>query len=291
LLRELYADKSPEGVSHYENLQELLNGIKEFTDKGVASLPAPSAEIENKPELRTLDVYLQDIALVTDAESDDQNEDTVSLMTIHSAKGLEFAYVFVVGMEENLFPSQMALQSREELEEERRLFYVAITRAEKKLTLSYASTRYRWGNLINCEPSRFVDEIDPKFIDDMTHVVPRPAQVKTGNNWTGFGGGGGGFSGNNNRGSKEPAAPAYKSRPEGFKKLSSVVNKPVTTTPFEADDSSTIQEGMEVEHQKFGTGKVVRVEGLFPESKATVHFPAHGNKQLLLKFAKLRIIK
>jgi len=281
LLRELYADKSPEGVSHYENVQELLNGIKEFTDKGTTSLPAPSAEIESKPELRTLDVFLQDIALVTDAESDDKNEDTVSLMTIHSAKGLEFSNVFVVGMEENLFPSQMALQSREELEEERRLFYVAITRAEKRLTLSYASTRYKWGNLFTCEPSRFVDEIDPKFVNDMTHAVPRPVQVKTGNNWSGFGG----------RGAKDPA-PAYKSRPEGFKKLSSVTQSPATSTaPFEADDSSTIQEGMEVEHQKFGMGKVVRVEGVFPDSKATVNFPAHGNKQLLLKFAKLRILK
>ncbi|MFM2190378.1 MAG: hypothetical protein RL491_764 [Bacteroidota bacterium] len=281
LLRELYADKSPEGVSHYENVQELLNGIKEFTDKGTTSLPAPSAEIESKPELRTLDVFLQDIALVTDGETDDKNEDTVSLMTIHSAKGLEFTNVFVVGMEENLFPSQMALQSREELEEERRLFYVAITRAERRLTLSYASTRYKWGNLVTCEPSRFVDEIDPKFVNDMTHAVPRPVQVKTGNNWSGFGG----------RGTKDPA-PAYKSRPEGFKKLSSVTKSPATSTaPFEADDSSTIQEGMEVEHQKFGTGKVVRVEGVYPDSKATVNFPAHGNKQLLLKFAKLRILK
>lgn len=284
LLRELYADKSPEGVSHYENVQELLNGIKEFTDKGTTSLPAPSAEIESKPELRTLDVFLQDIALVTDAESDDKNEDTVSLMTIHSAKGLEFSNVFVVGMEENLFPSQMALQSREELEEERRLFYVAITRAEKRLTLSYASTRYKWGNLVTCEPSRFVDEIDPKFVNDMTHAVPRPTQAKIGSNWSGFGGRGGGAA-------KDPA-PAYKSRPEGFKKLSSVSQSPsASTAPFEADDSSTIQEGMEVEHQKFGTGKVVRVEGVYPDSKAMVNFPAHGNKQLLLKFAKLRILK
>ncbi len=287
LLRELYADKSPEGVSHYENLQELLNGIKEFTDKGVTALPAPSSELEQSPELRTLDVFLQDIALVTDGETDEKNEDTVSLMTIHAAKGLEFPCVFVVGMEENLFPSQMALQSREELEEERRLFYVAITRAERKLTLSYASTRYRWGNLISCEPSRFIDEIDPKYVNDQTTAVARPSMFNPKSNWSGFG----------NRGNnvKESTPPAYKSRPEGFKKLGSTT-KPSggavqTSTPFEADDCATIQEGMEVEHQKFGTGKVVRLEGVYPDSRATVHFPAHGNKQLLLKFAKLRILK
>lgn len=286
LLRELYADKSPEGVSHYENLQELLNGIKEFTDKGLTALPAPSSELEQSPELRTLDVFLQDIALVTDGETDDKNEDTVSLMTIHSAKGLEFSCVFVVGMEENLFPSQMALQSREELEEERRLFYVAITRAERKLTLSYASTRYRWGNLISCEPSRFIDEIDPKYVNDLTAAVPKPSMFSPKGNWSGFGNRGGGV--------KETASPAYKSRPEGFKKLSST-SKPTSNVqsnvPFEADDASTLQEGMEVEHQKFGAGKVVRLEGVFPDSRATVHFPAHGNKQLLLKFAKLKILK
>jgi DNA helicase-2/ATP-dependent DNA helicase PcrA len=284
LLRELYADKSPEGVSHYENLQELLNGIKEFTDKGLTALPAPSSELEQSPELRTLDVFLQDIALVTDGETDEKNEDTVSLMTIHSAKGLEFPCVFVVGMEENLFPSQMVLQSREELEEERRLFYVAITRAERRLTLSYASTRYRWGNLISCEPSRFIDEIDSKYINDQTAAVPRSSMFNPKGNWTGFG----------NRGAQE-STPAYKSRPEGYKKLSSTSKPSSAATqsavPFEADDSSTIQEGMEVEHQKFGTGKVVRLEGVYPDSRATVHFPAHGNKQLLLKFAKLKILK
>jgi DNA helicase-2/ATP-dependent DNA helicase PcrA len=289
LLRELYADKSPEGVSHYENLQELLNGIKEFTDKGLTALPAPSSELEQSPELRTLDVFLQDIALVTDGETQDQsqNEDTVSLMTIHAAKGLEFSCVFVVGMEENLFPSQMALQSREELEEERRLFYVAITRAERKLTLSYASTRYRWGNLISCEPSRFIDEIDPKYVNDQTAAVSRASMFNSKGNWSGFGNRGGGV--------KETASPAYKTRPEGFKKLGSAT-KPTANTvsssvPFEADDAATIQEGMEVEHQKFGAGKVVRLEGVFPDSRATVHFPAHGNKQLLLKFAKLKILK
>jgi len=154
LLTELYADRTPEGISHYENVQELLNGIKEFSDNGAVPLEAPSAE-QDLTGLRTLDLYLQDIALLTDADNDkDQDNNKVMLMTIHSSKGLEFKNVYIVGLEENLFPSQMAMQSRNELEEERRLFYVAITRAESKLTLSYSASRYRWGNLVMCEPSR-----------------------------------------------------------------------------------------------------------------------------------------
>jgi DNA helicase-2/ATP-dependent DNA helicase PcrA len=152
LLRELYQDKTPEGLSRYENIQELLNGIKEFVDNGRSITPRGDEEnYQDEQTLRTLDLFMQDIALLTDADDDDKsNDDKVSLMTIHSAKGLEFPAVYVVGLEENLFPSQMSLDSRDDLEEERRLFYVAITRAEKKLTISYANSRYRWGNLISC---------------------------------------------------------------------------------------------------------------------------------------------
>jgi len=280
LLKELYADKSPEGVSHYENLQELLNGIKEFTEKGTTSLPAPSSELEANPDLRTLDMFLQDIALITDNETETDDKDTVSLMTIHAAKGLEFKNVFVVGMEENLFPSQMSMQSRADLEEERRLFYVAITRAERKLTLSYAASRYKWGNLISCEPSRFIDEVDEKYMIDLTHQAVKPASQER-SNWSSFG----------KRGA-EPA-PNYTTRTSNFKKLSTV-QATTTVTPdatFEADDPQTIDVGMDVEHQKFGTGKVVLMEGRSPDLKATVAFPGHGNKQLLLKFAKLKIIR
>ena len=280
LLKELYADRSPEGISHYDNLQELLNGIKEFTDKGTTALPAPSSELEADPTLRTLDIFLQDIALVTDAETDTSDVDTVSLMTIHSAKGLEFRNVFVVGMEENLFPSQMALQSRTELEEERRLFYVAITRAEKKLTLSYAVSRYKWGNLISCEPSRFICEIDEKFIDDQTNIVTKSKSFDRPTNWSGFG-----------SKNSEPVN-NYTTRGANFKKLTSAKSVVVPESElFDADDPNTIETGMEVEHQKFGTGKVMMVEGRFPDLKATVAFPGHGNKQLLLKYAKLRIVK
>jgi len=288
LLKELYADKSPEGISHYENLQELLNGIKEFTEKGTTALPAPSAELEANAELRTLDVFLQDIALVTDKENDDTNEDTVSLMTIHAAKGLEFKYVYIVGLEENLFPSQMALQSRADLEEERRLFYVAITRAETQLTISYAVSRYKWGNLISCEPSRFIAEINPDFINDQTALVTRSNEPDRQRSWSDFG--------KRNTTTRQSSQPEVKTVSPGgnFKSVSKLKTAPsvaVASLPFEADDPNTIETGMDVEHQKFGTGKVVLIEGNFPEIKATVAFPGHGNKQLLLKYAKLRIVR
>lgn len=281
LLKELYADKSPEGVSQYENLQELLNGIKEFTDGGETGLPAPATESLEPGKVRTLDLFLQDIALLTDADSDkDGDHDRVVLMTVHAAKGLEFKHVFVVGMEENLFPSQMSLQSRADLEEERRLFYVAITRTERKLTLSYAATRYRWGTLIGCEPSRFLSEIDPKYMSDHTHRIVRNAGRER-DGWI-----------DSPKKSSEQAPP-YTTRGSNFKKLSSV--KTTTTRindePFEADDPSGIEVGMEVEHQKFGTGTVMLLEGRAPDFKATVAFPGHGNKHLLLKYAKLKIVK
>jgi DNA helicase-2/ATP-dependent DNA helicase PcrA len=153
LLKDLYEDKSVEGLNRYENIQELLNGIKEFSER---------EDIEEKG----LDVFMQDIALLTNDDKDkNKDADTVSLMTIHSSKGLEFPQVFVVGLEENLFPSQMSLNSRSDLEEERRLFYVAVTRAERKLSISYATSRFKFGTLINCEPSRFLDEIDARYLE------------------------------------------------------------------------------------------------------------------------------
>src|SRR6201996_6345769 len=164
LLKDLYEDKSVEGLSRYENIQELLNGIKEFSER---------EDIEEK----SLAVFMQDIALLTNDDNDkNKDADTVSLMTIHSSKGLEFPQVHVVGLEENLFPSQMALNSRSDLEEERRLFYVGITRAENKLTLSYATSRFKFGTLISCEPSRFLDEIDAKYLElDFTARPEKPA--------------------------------------------------------------------------------------------------------------------
>ncbi|RYD71670.1 MAG: ATP-dependent DNA helicase, partial [Sphingobacteriales bacterium] len=276
ILKELYSDDSVEGRSRYENIQELLNGIKEFAER---------EDIEEKG----LDIFMQDVALLTNDDKDgDKNKDTVSLMTIHSAKGLEFKNVFVVGLEENLFPSQMSVNSRSDLEEERRLFYVAVTRAEKKLTITYATSRYRWGTLTNCEPSRFINEINPKFLE----LDVKPAS-KSGfldgsfdderKSWT---------SQPRDFFSKPKPASATTSAPPVRPKTTSLLAKAHVPTPgFAPSQPNEFQNGMEVEHEKFGFGKIISLEGTLPDVKATVFFQGLGNKQLLLKFAKLMIVR
>jgi DNA helicase-2/ATP-dependent DNA helicase PcrA len=300
LLHELHNDRTPEGVSHYENIQELLNGIREFSDNGKVPLASPSAEQE-LPPLRTLDLYLQDIALLTDADNEkDTDNNKVALMTIHMAKGLEFRQVFVVGLEENLFPSQLSLNSRSDLEEERRLFYVAITRAEEKLTLSYAATRYRWGNLVMSEPSRFLEEVDPETLE--APAIPKAPVFddEPGSGWSNFGrsqrGNGSYPQGKNFRSGtrSQPPAPAGNTPkpPPGFKPLSRTpLAAAGNNEPFEAADPSKINIGMNVEHQRFGRGQVISMEGRPPELKAIILFDGHGQKQLLLKFAKLKIVE
>lgn len=291
LFRELYSDKTPEGVSRYENVQELLNGLKEFADGDQApaielleedpelqrieaekkgQLLEEEAEASQQP-LRTLDQFMQDIALLTDADSKTKkvDPDEVSLMTIHSAKGLEFPYVYIVGMEENLFPSQLSLNSRSDLEEERRLFYVALTRAEKRATLTYASTRYRWGQLTSCEPSRFLEEIDTRFIE----YANRAARNTT----------------------THIEDPVFQ-RKEIVKTVTPPPKKNLTkvtgTTPinFDSEKLKDLAVGMTVKHERFGTGKVTAMEGSYPNNKATVAFEQVGQKQLLIKFAKLEIL-
>lgn len=265
LLKDLHSDKSIEGLSRYENIQELLNGIKEFSER---------EDIEEK----SLDIFMQDVALLTNDDNDkNPNADTVSLMTIHSAKGLEFDNVFVVGLEENLFPSQMSLSSRVDLEEERRLFYVAITRAGKKLNLSYATSRYRWGTLTSCEPSRFIDEIDASYLE----LDFKPQLKNTGNPFF----------------DEERSAWQQKetfSRPKTIplQKTTSILPKAhVPSADFAPSDTTGLQVGMEVEHERFGYGKVINLEGNKPDIKATIFFKDLGQKQLLLKFAKLKIVK
>jgi DNA helicase-2/ATP-dependent DNA helicase PcrA len=279
ILKELHADQSEEGRGRHENIQELLNGIKEFGER---------EDIED----RSLAVFMQDIALLTnDDKKDDKEKDTVSLMTIHSSKGLEFKNVFVVGLEENLFPSQMSLNSRTDLEEERRLFYVAVTRAEKKLTLTYATSRYRWGSLTNCEPSRFIDEINARYLEI---EVVKPAKSSLGEtsfsdekrSWT------------QQRDTFSKPKPTMSSgsgtvgAPPQRPKTTSMLPKAHVPTPgFAPDAANAFQNGMDVEHEKFGFGKIISLEGSLPDVKATVFFQGLGNKQLLLKFAKLRIVK
>ncbi len=276
ILKELYNDDSVEGRSRYENIQELLNGIKEFAER---------EDIEEKG----LDIFMQDVALLTNDDKDgDKNKDTVSLMTIHSAKGLEFKNVFIVGLEENLFPSQMSVNSRSDLEEERRLFYVAITRAEVKLTITYATSRYRWGTLTNCEPSRFINEINPKYLELDVKPAAKSAFLD-GNfdderkSWT---------SQPRDFFSKPKPASATTSAPPVRPKTTSLLAKAHVPTPgFTPSQPNEFQNGMEVEHEKFGFGKIISLEGTLPDVKATVFFQGLGNKQLLLKFAKLMIKK
>ncbi|CAN5259515.1 3'-5' exonuclease [soil metagenome] len=256
LLRELYADKTVEGLSRYENIQELLNAIKEFTD-------------DPEREDKGLGAFLQEVSLVTGQDEDkDKDPEKVTLMTIHMAKGLEFSYVYIAGLEEDLFPSQMMLSSRAELEEERRLFYVAITRAKKRLFLSYALTRYRFGRLKNCEPSRFLDDVDKSFVK---------ASAK--------------YSGAESVPSNSGFAKSFVS---GIRKTLS--SKPVPkanaykpSADFAPSDTTALREGMKVEHPKFGFGQVMKMDETGADRKAKINFVDFGEKTLLLSFAKLKI--
>jgi DNA helicase-2/ATP-dependent DNA helicase PcrA len=274
LLKELYADKTPEGLSRYENVQELLNGIKEFVETGRSITPRGDEDFFDTGEVRTLEMFMQDISLLTDSDNENKDGDTVSLMTIHMAKGLEFPAVFVVGLEENLFPSQLSVNSREDIEEERRLFYVSITRAQQKLTLSYANSRYRWGNLINCEPSRFIEELDAQYLEEIGYRKPSSSNFV--------------FDQLDERWDQKNVSTQRSKVFKGANSLKKISSSDVQN--FIGDDTSNIQVGMEVEHQRFGTGKVLLLEGNGADKKATIFFQGIGQKQLLLKFAKLKIL-
>ncbi len=264
LVRELYEDKTVEGLARYQNVQELLNAVKQFVD---------SEENEDK----SLATFLQSVSLLTNADTTEDPNDTdkVTLMTVHSAKGLEFKQVFLVGLEEDLFPSQMMLQSQADLEEERRLFYVAITRAEKKLMISYAESRYQFGRLKSCEPSRFIDELDSTYLK----MAKTPGKKDVSN-----------------------YRPVQKT---GFVEKSTsvtaaqLIQKPkqntnyqhVPSADFKQSDALSLAEGQRVEHQKFGFGTITKLEINGAERKAHINFEQGvGEKTLLLSFAKLMII-
>ncbi len=267
LLKDLHEDKTPEGISRYENIQELLNGLKQFS----------AQEEQTDNPTKTLDKFMEDVALLTDADNETEDDyNKVSLMTIHSAKGLEFPYVFIVGMEENLFPSQLSVNSRTELEEERRLFYVALTRAEKAAFLSYAQTRFKFGNITYAEPSRFISEIPLDYLEMPEARPPRN------------------FAGTRlnqdqvNRVSQRSPIPPGKKLVSLQKASSTPASN--TSTPTVNKGSGDVKEGQTVEHLRFGRGKVVKVEGIGPSKKAVISFDKHGEKQILLKFAKLKIV-
>jgi DNA helicase-2/ATP-dependent DNA helicase PcrA len=336
LVRELFNDKSTEGMQRYENVQELLNSIKEWVDdkQNRAQIDEDGVMLETEGEgmrdegnsqgegtrdegdetnlftedrgqveepipdrpLREdvlLAAYLQQITLLTDADEKNELADTVKLMTIHAAKGLEFSCVFAVGLEEMLFPNAMSINTREELEEERRLFYVVITRAKQKLWISYANTRYKFGQVVQNDPSRFINEL-PEDQLDRSYA-------------------GGGFR--NQMGGPSPSermrgwgggAPQYQNKPyfnappnKKEEKPAYLPPKPPVTQPilhqpsadFKPSDTSELKAGQKVEHQKFGFGEVLKMEGAAHNPIATIKFQLNGEKKIMLNYAKLRIVE
>ena len=286
LVKELFNDKSTEGMQRYENVQELLNSIKEW----VESPDNEDGEVISK----SLGAYLQQITLLTDADEKDPNADTVKLMTIHAAKGLEFSCVFAAGLEEMLFPSAMSINTREELEEERRLFYVVITRAKARLWITYANTRYKFGQLVQNEPSRFIDELPEPYLD-RSFAGGGMRNQAGGLGTSAFDRMHGGWR-NNNNAAKEAeiryGAPPSKSSTPSYMAPKTpgklVEHKP--SEDFKASDTANLQAGQKVEHQKFGFGEVVKMEGAAHNPVATIKFALNGEKKIMLNYAKLRIV-
>lgn len=274
LVKEFKKDGTPEGVTRMENVEELLNGIKDFVE----------GQRELADSTGSLTEFLEDVALATDLDSEsssDQNK--VALMTIHLAKGLEFPYVYIVGLEEDLFPSAMSMNTRSELEEERRLFYVAVTRAEKQVYLTYSLSRYRWGKLIDAEPSRFIEEIDDQYLDITTPKEERRFNPMLSADIFGD------IEPNKIR-YKKPSYTKTKQQPksESIVPRSLKKIKPNTSNANLFDSKLTV--GNVVNHQRFGKGEVVSMEGKGADLKAEIKFHSVGTKKLLLRFAKLEIL-
>ena len=282
IVKELFNDKSTEGLARYENIQELLNSIKEWTE-------SPSNEDGEQGD-KGLGAYLQQITLITDADNDKNEADSVKLMTVHAAKGLEFACVFVVGLEETLFPSGMSVNTREELEEERRLFYVAVTRAKRHLWLSHANSRYRFGQLVQNDPSRFIEEMPEDKIDKSS------AGGGARNQSSGWGNAYDRMHGGNTKGWSEPK-PKLNTDNKPSKPSYMPVAPPSTLNKnhipsenFSAADPSDLEAGMKIEHQKFGFGVIKEIEGSAHNPIALILFDKNGEKKIMLNYAKLSII-
>jgi DNA helicase-2/ATP-dependent DNA helicase PcrA len=277
ILQEFKKDGTPEGIARMENIEELLNGIKDFVE-GQRELADARGDLAE---------FLEDVALATDQDKDTGDDDRVALMTIHLAKGLEFPYVYIVGMEEDLFPSAMSMNTRSELEEERRLFYVALTRAEQQAYLTYAQNRYRWGKLIDAEPSRFIEEIDEKFLDVLTPVETyrfkplidadifgdvdksRLRQEKPKN------------------GTPPEIRRPGESQMRKLRKLKPQLSKPIGNSQMTIPDLAV---GTRVNHSRFGRGEVLHIEGAGNDKKAEIRFEQGDVKKLLLRFAKLEVL-
>ncbi len=292
IYKDLYAEKTPEAIARQENLEEFLSSLQEFVESG---------REEDRADGVSLTSFLQEVSLMTDLDSDDEGEKhRVSLMTVHSAKGLEFPTVFVVGLEENIFPSPMATSSKRELEEERRLLYVAITRAERHCILTCARNRYRYGKMEFDTPSRFINDLDPALL----------TIEENGETTTDF------FRSNNRMQNSRPVATQFRADPKprivghheeqpqdpfssrfkrsyaqaggNLRRLSDAVRQPSPASTL--GEKPALSEGNVIEHERFGIGNVLRVEGSGENVKATVAFRNAGTKQLLLKFARYKII-
>ncbi|WP_407658233.1 ATP-dependent helicase [Maribacter litoralis] len=278
ILLEFKKDGTPEGIGKMENIEELLNGIKDFVE-GQKEIDDATGNISE---------FLEDVALATDLDNDTGDDDRVALMTIHLAKGLEFPYVYIVGMEEDLFPSGMSMSTRSELEEERRLFYVALTRAEKQAYLTYTQNRYRWGKLIDAEPSRFLEEIDEKYVENLT-PVDGGYRYKSLINADIFG--------EVDKSKLRQQKPVKgtpplvgQPNPNQLKKLRKIkpqLSEPVGNTN-KIDPNLAV--GSLINHTRFGRGKVVKIEGTGNDRKAEIVFDKGDIKKLLLRFAKLEVI-
>ncbi len=275
LLQEFKKDGTPDGITRVENLEELLNGVKDFVE----------GQNEVEDATGSISEFLEDVALATDFDNEKGDSNRVSLMTVHLAKGLEFPYVFIVGMEEDLFPSGMSMNTRSELEEERRLFYVALTRAEKQAYITYTLSRYRWGKLIDAEPSRFIDEIDesaleynisedsyrykPQIDADIFGEVDKSKLRQT-------------------KPKKGTPPPSHKPTENQLRKLRKI--KPNTSQTSVKEEVMSIKPGQKVKHGRFGLGQVLAVNGVGQDKKAEIDFEKAGLKNLLLRFAKLDLL-
>ncbi|WP_031425647.1 ATP-dependent helicase [Flavimarina sp. Hel_I_48] len=277
LLQELKKDGTPEGIARIENIEELLNGIRDFVEGQKEIVDATGSLAE----------FLEDVALATDMDKEVEDDDRVSLMTIHLAKGLEFPYVFIVGLEEDLFPSGMSMNTRSELEEERRLFYVALTRAEKQAYLTYTESRYRWGKLIDAEPSRFLQEIDDDYLDVQTPDDNYRYKPLIDSDIFGD------VDKSKLRQSKPSnSAPPRAGKPteEQLRRLRKLKPQTDAAPRVTSDLGNALEKGTKVEHSRFGRGEVLAMEGAGQDQKAEIEFQNGGIKKLLLRFAKLKVL-
>ncbi len=268
--KTMLEDHSPEGINKYQNVNEFVNAIKQYTEQN-------EEQDNNEQKNISLEQFLEEIALATDQDTDDNNQNRVSLMTVHASKGLEFKIVFIVGMEEGLFPSYRSIYNPKDIEEERRLFYVAITRCETELFINYTKKRMKWGKQQIASPSRFIAELDKKYIDLQTSTQEKFENKEDYNNFA-----------KQNKINAQPKISVSNPKKENLKPFAKATKNQMITK--ERDEETGISIGMNVEHAKFGIGKVLKIEGNYPNTKALVEFQNFGQKNLLLKFAKLKKI-